>query len=96
MQDLLRASDIEGSVDLTHFMKLWQQFKNSVSEDGEDTEEEIKQAFKDYDTNGDGYITKDEMMTVIWGKISLKLKLHRKQIEKGPNVDLKWHQSDPM
>lgn len=75
-------------------MKLWQQFKNSVSEDGEDTEEEIKQAFKDYDTNGDGYITKDEMMNVIWGKISLKLKLHRKQIEKGP--DLKWHQSDPM
>ena len=51
-------------MDLTRFMKLWQQFKASVSEDGEDTEEEIKSAFKDYDVNGDGYITKDEMMKV--------------------------------
>ena len=45
-------------------MKLWQQFKATVNEDGDDTEEEIKQAFKDYDRDGDGYITKDEMMNV--------------------------------
>ena len=43
---------------------LWQKFKESVSEEGDDTEEEIKKAFKDYDVNGDGYITKDEMMNV--------------------------------
>jgi len=46
-------------------MKLWIEFKASVGEDGEDTEDDIKQAFKDYDTNGDGYITKEEMMQVI-------------------------------
>ena len=63
-QDLLSASDREGGVDLPHFMLLWQKFKESVSEDGDDTEEEIKKAFKDYDVNGDGYITKDEMMNV--------------------------------
>ena len=65
-QDLLSASDREGGVDLPHFMLLWQKFKESVSEDGDDTEEEIKKAFKDYDVNGDGYITKDEMMNVSW------------------------------
>ena len=46
-------------------MKLWIEFKASVGEDGEDTEDDIKQAFKDYDTNGDGYITKEEMMQVL-------------------------------
>ena len=63
-QELLKASDQAGSVDLSNFMKLWQQFKSTVNEDGDDTEEEIKQAFKDYDRDGDGYITKDEMMNV--------------------------------
>ena len=63
-QELLKASDQAGSVDLSNFMKLWQQFKATVNEDGDDTEEEIKQAFKDYDRDGDGYITKDEMMNV--------------------------------
>ena len=47
-------------------MKLWIEFKASVGEDGEDTEDDIKQAFKDYDTNGDGYITKEEMMQVFY------------------------------
>ena len=61
---MLTASDREGSVDLAQFMMLWQKFKESVSEEGDDTEEEIKKAFKDYDVNGDGYITKDEMMNV--------------------------------
>ena len=65
----MKASDQAGSVDLSNFMKLWQQFKATVNEDGDDTEEEIKQAFKDYDRDGDGYITKDEMMNV---RISLK------------------------
>ena len=60
----MKASDAEGSVDLGQFMKLWQDFKQSVNEDGDDSEEEIKRAFKDYDVDGDGYITKDEMMNV--------------------------------
>jgi Ca2+-binding EF-hand superfamily protein len=49
-------------VDLAQFMQLWQRFKASVNEDGDATEEEIKTAFRDYDVNGDGYITRDEMM----------------------------------
>ena len=61
---MLNASDRSGSVDLAQFMMLWQKFKESVSEEGDDSEEEIKKAFKDYDVNGDGYITKDEMMNV--------------------------------
>jgi len=65
VQDLLKASDEQGSVDLPSFMKLWQKFKESVSEDGDDSEEEIKNAFKDYDADGDGYITRDEMVKVI-------------------------------
>jgi len=65
VQDLLKACDEQGSVDLASFMKLWQKFKESVSEEGDDSEEEIKSAFKDYDVDGDGYITKDEMMNVI-------------------------------
>ena len=72
-QDLLSASDREGGVDLPHFMLLWQKFKESVSEDGDDTEEEIKKAFKDYDVNGDGYITKDEMMNVSWSLTDYRL-----------------------
>ena len=75
-QELLKASDQAGSVDLSNFMKLWQQFKATVNEDGDDTEEEIKQAFKDYDRDGDGYITKDEMMNV---RISLKVVLIKLQ-----------------
>ncbi len=45
-------------------MKLWQAFKASVNADGEDGEDEIKTAFRGYDVNGDGYITRDEMMQV--------------------------------
>lgn len=52
-----------GSVDRQQFMALWKDFKTRVDEE-EETEEEIKEAFKDYDTNGDGYITKDEMIQV--------------------------------
>lgn len=40
-------------------------------EDEDEDEEEIRSAFKDYDINGDGYITKDEMVTVGLTKISV-------------------------
>ena len=44
-------------------MELWKSFKAKVDEE-DDTEEDIKTAFKTYDIDGDGYITKDEMVTV--------------------------------
>ena len=50
-------------MDVSKFMTLWKDFKANVLE-GEETEDEIKSAFKDYDINGDGYITKDEMISV--------------------------------
>ena len=63
-QELLKASDAWGSVDLSRFMQLWQKFKQSVTDEEDDTEEDIKKAFKDYDVDGDGYISQDEMMRV--------------------------------
>ena len=44
-------------------MALWISFKAKVGEDG-DTEADIKTAFREYDKDNDGYITKDEMMGV--------------------------------
>jgi Ca2+-binding EF-hand superfamily protein len=49
-------------VDLAQFMQLWQNFKAFVNEDGDATEEEIMTFFREYDLNGDGYVTKDEIM----------------------------------
>ena len=65
MKELLKASDENGngSVDLSQFMALWISFKAKVGEDG-DTEADIKTAFREYDKDNDGYITKDEMMGV--------------------------------
>ena len=64
-KELLKASDENGngSVDLSQFMALWISFKAKVGEDG-DTEADIKTAFREYDKDNDGYITKDEMMGV--------------------------------
>lgn len=45
------------------FMKLWADFKGRVGAEGE-TEEDIKVAFREYDLDNDGYITKDEMVEV--------------------------------
>ena len=44
-------------------MALWTSFKAKVGEDG-DTEDDIKTAFREYDIDNDGYITKDEMAEV--------------------------------
>ena len=62
---MLKASE-RNCLDVETFMRLWKDFKanvNNVDDDG--TEDEIKEAFQDYDINGDGYITKDEMVQVI-------------------------------
>ena len=65
MQELIEAAEenAKGSIDQAEFMTLWVAFKAKVGEEGE-TEAEIKTAFKEYDLDGDGYITKDEMMKV--------------------------------
>ena len=44
-------------------MELWKSFKARVDDDDE-SEDEIKTAFQSYDIDGDGYITKDEMVKV--------------------------------
>ena len=67
VQNLLKAVGNEkaGNVTLKQFIKLWKEFKASVSEDGHDDEEEIMKAFKAYDINGDGFITRDEIVKAI-------------------------------
>ncbi len=61
---MLQAAS-EGRLDVATFKRLWTDFKASVLVDDDGTEDEIKSAFADYDINGDGYITKDEMMTAM-------------------------------
>ena len=65
LQELIEAAEknAKGSIDQAEFMTLWVAFKAKVGEEGE-TEAEIKTAFKEYDLDGDGYITKDEMVEV--------------------------------
>ena len=53
-------------------MELWKSFKARVDDDDE-TEDEIKTAFESYDIDGDGYITKDEMVTVRHKKFPAQL-----------------------
>lgn len=66
VKELIEASEKndKGSIDQSEFMTLWIAFKAKVGEEGE-TEAEIKTAFKEYDLDGDGYITKDEMVEAI-------------------------------
>ena len=59
---MLRASERD-CLDVATFMRLWKDFKANINNaDDDGTEDEIKEAFEDYDINGDGYITKDEML----------------------------------
>ena len=51
-------------------MKLWQKFKQAANKN-DDPEDEIKKSFQQFDINGDGYITKDEI-TEVW-KCLLKM-----------------------
>ena len=45
-------------------MSLWKDFKAKVMSEEDESEEDIRAAFKNYDIDGDGYITKDEMVQV--------------------------------
>ena len=60
-------------MDVKRFMFLWKDFKAKVEDEDED-EEEIKSAFRAYDINGDGYITKDEMVQVRSSAIEIYIK----------------------
>ena len=68
-QELLNASDVLGSVEIGQFMNLWQKFKQVASKDDE-SEDEIKKSFEQFDLNGDGFITKDEITQVKSCKLS--------------------------
>lgn len=63
-------------MNLATFMQLWQHFKDSVADEDDDTEEEIKKAFKGYDVDGDGYITKDEVLKAIIIRSSSSISCH--------------------
>ena len=45
-------------------MKLWQKFKQSANK-YDDSEDDIKKSFEEFDINGDGFITKDEITQVV-------------------------------
>lgn len=49
---------------MEEFLEQWKLFKQKLDDEDED-EEEIKEAFKIYDQDGDGYITRDEMFAAL-------------------------------
>ena len=51
-------------VGLEEFLVQWSLFKEKLDEE-EDEEDDIKEAFKMYDKDGDGYITREEMLEAI-------------------------------
>ena len=46
-------------------MKFWKKINDERNQDDYESNDEILEAFKKYDINGDGFITKDEIMAVI-------------------------------
>ena len=63
-QELLSDLETKGTITTIRFMKFWKQFllKDQPSED---SVEDIKAIFKQYDLNGDGFITREELMEAI-------------------------------
>ena len=61
IQNLLKCLDEKGGINCAQFMKFWKDLNRSDALEVE----EIKKAFKQYDIDGDGFITKEEMMSVI-------------------------------
>jgi len=65
VQRLLSAAEQSrsGSLDMEEFLELWERFKGTEGE--EESEEEILEAFNDYDTDGDGYISRQDMVQAL-------------------------------
>ena len=61
-QELLADLETKGSITTVRFMKFWKTFKATETED---SLEDIKSIFQQYDLNGDGFITKEELMEAI-------------------------------
>ena len=49
---------------MEEFLAQWALFKQKLDEE-EEGEEEIREAFRLYDQDGDGYITRDEMLAAL-------------------------------
>ena len=49
---------------MEEFLAQWSLFKQKLDEE-EEGEEEIREAFRLYDQDGDGYITRDEMLAAL-------------------------------
>merc|ERR1712110_726886 len=66
VKELVRACQQhrDQSLGMEEFLDQWRIFKQKLDEEDED-EEEIREAFKSYDQDGDGYITRDEMFNAI-------------------------------
>ena len=61
-QELLADLETKGSITTVRFMKFWKTFKATETED---SLEDIKSIFQQYDLNGDGFITREELMEAI-------------------------------
>ncbi|MBA0854922.1 hypothetical protein Goshw_006723 [Gossypium schwendimanii] len=68
LTQMIEKIDVNGdnNVDIEEFRELYQSFMND-----KDEEEDILEAFKVFDQNGDGYISVDELMSIL---VSLGLK----------------------
>ena len=66
VKELVRAcrEHREQSLGMEEFLDQWRIFKQKLDDEDED-EEEIREAFRSYDQDGDGYITRDEMFNAI-------------------------------
>ena len=71
-QDLLEATNVDKGVDLTVFTKIWygleqnmtSHFYGELRQDFQNRKDVILKAFRDFDVDHDGYITKDEFLKV--------------------------------
>jgi len=66
VQKLVSACETSknGCLALDEFLQHWSIFKSNI-EDDDDPEEEILKAFRGYDLDCDGYITRDEMVSAL-------------------------------
>ena len=61
---LLHKKSAGKGVTKADFVEAWRGFKSIVDEIDSESEDEIREAFAEYDLDGDGYISKHEMFQV--------------------------------